>query len=123
MKALLLIIIFVLVIGGAGLALDKQFPRWGIKAKVTNLIKPSSIKTANTSNTPVKAKQGNIMYRWQDEQGQWHFGENPPAQVNASPIQIKKGNTYDDGEKSTEIEQGNTSKEKPVLFPQFSPGY
>lgn len=124
MKIFLLLIVFILASVAIGFVLDKQFPDWGIKAKVTTLTQQLTGKASHlTGSSNPNDHSQKTMYRWQDAQGQWHFGENPPAGSDATPIKTNKGNTYGDGEANTDKENNNEPKRSPVLFPQFTPAH
>lgn len=48
--------------------------------------------TASTSNGQVSGS-GPVMYRWQDEFGDWHFSETPPADVQAQSFAVDTSRT------------------------------
>lgn len=53
----------------------------------------SSLPTGGVVQSPMRdvisnAKTQQIFYKWQDEQGRWHMGDEPPEGVKLHPIEV-----------------------------------
>lgn len=103
---LLIKLLFVLVIGAVIAPLFIKGPDGQPLMKVTDLV-PAEIIPANLAEslnaltgsssgshqTPPAGTTNGSIYRWQDDKGQWHYSDIPPAHIKSENVTLKPVNT------------------------------
>lgn len=72
------------------------------------IVEPLGI-TPGTNNSRLSSPQTPTpIYRWQDDKGQWHYGDTPPAHIRSESVTLQPLNTVP-ALKTPKQQNGNTS--------------
>jgi len=71
-------------------------------------ISPSSTSSQSSSSPSSSTQPGSAIYRWQDDNGQWHYSDKAPAHTQSESVTLQPVNTVPALKTQTQ-QNGNTS--------------